>query len=36
MHHLLETRTILEPSQGHVMSFYHELDTGRGLCQAFA
>ena len=35
MHHLLETRAMLEPSQGHVMSFYHELGSGSSLCQAF-
>ena len=27
MHQLLETRAMLEPSQGHVM-FYHEVGTG--------
>ena len=31
MHHLLETRAMLEPSQGHVMFFfYHEVGTGGG------
>ena len=35
MHHLLETRAMLEPSQGHVMSFYHELGSSSSLCQAF-
>ena len=36
MHHLLETRAMLEPSQGHVMFSYHEVGTGSGLlCQAF-
>ena len=36
VHQLLETRAMLEPSQGHVMFFfYHELGTGSSLCQAF-
>ena len=33
MHHLLETRAMLGPFQGHVMLFYHEVGTGSGLCQ---
>ena len=38
VHQPLETRAMLEPSQGHVMFFfffYHELGTGSSLCQAF-
>ena len=35
VHQPLETRAMLEPSQEHVMFFYHELGSGSSLCQAF-
>ena len=35
MHHLLEIRAMLEPSQERVMFFYHEVGTGSGPCQVF-